>query len=222
MSSDEQRAFPPPFDARRPDGTSLRIVDVDALIALAAEHAGVPTRRLDRRKLEAGLVLVDPPPMHAERARMVFVGRARQRRIRALRAGIRRTRAIVVLVLLVLATLVYGVRLEHKLGQKLRVARARGAALAEAREAARRLDARRAEGGLSLDARDALTAEFEQAEDRVSQVKRRYDDAANDYDSAVRGFPTEPFVRLVGLPPRLPMSWQPGAPGAQARNGAGR
>lgn len=212
MSENEAHLFPPPFEAFRKNGEPVRIDDVDALLALAAEHAGVPLRRLDRRKLEAALRTIAAPPLHRERAAMVLVGRARQRRTQALRAGIRRTRATVVVVLVMLAMLVYGFRLERTLQKKLRVARARAGELIAAREAARAIDQRLAAPGLDMAARDELSLELERAEDRVAVVKGRYDDAANDYDFAVRGFVTEAFVRLVSLPRRLPMSWERDAP----------
>lgn len=214
MSADESRIFPPPFDAPRKGGGTLRITDVDQLLVLAAEHAGVAPRRLDRRRLEAALRTIGAPPLHAERAVMVLAARARQRRTQALRAGMRRTRAFVGLLVVVFVLALYGVRLEHKLVQKLRVAHARAAELRTARAAVRALAVRRVATGIALAEQDALALELEQVEDRASLVKRRYDDAANDYDAAVRGFPTTPFAHLVGLPSRLPMSWEPDAPGA--------
>lgn len=191
----------------------MRVSDVDALLALAAEHAGVPLERLDRRKLESALRAMGAPPMHRERATMVLVGRARQRRTQALRAGIRRTRASVFVLLALLGMLFYGLRLERRLGHKLRVVRARAAELVRARRETAAIDRQLAMAGLDMETHDRLARVLDQAEDRVAVVKRRYDDAASDYDFAVRGPVVEVFVRMVSLPARVPMSWERDAPG---------
>lgn len=207
MSDAAPHVFPPAFDGKRPGGTTVRIADVDALLALASEHAGVPLARLDRRTLEQALHMIGAPPLHTERATMVHAGRARQARRRAMATRVWRTKALgwVALGMLVLA--VYGVRLHRRLAHKLASVERAERALAEARRAPSSREP-------SSEADLPTEAEVDARDDRISSARRRYDDAANDYDAAVRGFPTSPFVRLVRLPSRVPMSWELGARGA--------
>jgi len=200
--------FPPPFEATAPDGSKVVVDDVDVLIDLAAKTANVPRRRLDRRKLEAALTAIDPPPLHRERALMVFLGRKRQARLASVRAGVRRIRAFAFMLLAILVATGYGFRLERRLRSKLeRVALAEVVFLRErgvAIDSLRRLEA----GGLDASERALREAALDAAEDRAASARRRYDATANDYSSAVRGFPTAPFARAVGLPNRVPMSWE--------------
>lgn len=206
MTDPEAHIFPPPFDGKRPGGQVVRIRDVDALLDLAAEHAGVAKDRLDRRRLESALHMIGAPHLHVERATMVLAGRARQARRIAMQRSVARTKAIAGLVVVAIALTLYGFRLRARLRGKLTRAEQAGSALAEARGAR---DA--------LRARTDDTALIDQADDRVSVARRHYDEAANDYDASVRGFPTTPFVRLVGLPERIPMSWERDAPGEPER-----
>jgi hypothetical protein len=217
LTSPSAHVFPPPFDGRKPGGGTTRINDVDELLALAADHAGVPAKRLDRRRLEESLHMIGAPDLHAERAVMVFTGRARQARRIAMRRSVRRMKAFAWIVVSGVLLAVYGVRLHARLDAKLTRVRDAGVVLARARTDYEAVNAalseardRQGPGGVSrLDAVD----------DRVALARRRYDDRANDYDASVRGFPTAPFVRLVGLPPRVPMSWEPGAPGESRLRG---
>ena len=200
--------FPPPFEASAPDGSTVRIDDVDVLLKLAAQHAKVPLSRLDRRKLEAALKTIHAPALHAERAVMVFVGRKRQQRLASVRLGVRRIRAFALALLAIVVASVYSYRLEKRLGAKLE--RARAAEVVYVRErrvanaALRQLEA----AGLGAEGRATRETALDAAEDRTANARRRYDALANDYDTAIRGFPTMPFARLVGLPPRVPMSWE--------------
>lgn len=200
--------FPPPFEASAPDGSTVLVDDVDVLLKLAAQHAKVPLARLDRRQLEAALKTIHPPALHAERALMVFVGRKRQKRLASVRRGVRRIRAFAFALVAILLASFYSYRLDKRLGAKLD--RARAAEIVYRRERRVAIDALRAleAAGLGADARASREAALDAAEDRTANARRRYDAFANDYDTAIKGFPTMPFARLVGLPPRVPMSWE--------------
>ena len=200
--------FPAPFEAKAPDGSVVVVDDVDVLIGLAAKYANVPLRKLDRRKLEAALATIAPPPMHAERAVMVFVGRKRQAHLASIRRGVRRLQRFAIAFVAIVATAIYGYRLHRRLDAKLD--RARVAEVVYLRERSVAIDALRRLESAGLDAgeRSMREAVLDAAEDRAASARRRYDALANDYVTAVRGFPTAPFARAVGLPPRVPMSWE--------------
>lgn len=200
--------FPPPFETKTPDGATIVVDDVDVLLRLAADYAGVPEKKLDRRRLEAALKSAGAPELYAERAVMVFLGRRRQRRLSDVARGARRIRALAGLLVVAFLVAAYAYRLEKRLAAKLdRVEAARTVYLRN-KALADRAMARLEAAGLDADARESLEAGLDAAEDRSASARRRYDAIANDYIAAVRGFPTAPFARFVRLPPRVPMSWE--------------
>jgi hypothetical protein len=200
--------FPPPFEARAPDGTSVLVDDVDVLLKLIAQHAGVPLRRLDRRTFESTLATLDVPKLHAERALMVFVGRKRQARLASVHAGVGRIRVFATILVVLLVAVVYGYRLDKRLASKLDRARASQVVYVRDRHVATVALVQLEASGLDARERESLEVALDAAEDRAASSRRRYDALANDYDSAIRGFPTAPFARLVSLPKRVPMSWE--------------
>lgn len=187
--------------------------DVDAVFAAAAAHAGVAVQKLDRRALERALATMPLGAHERERATMAFLGRLRQARGRSVRRNARRVRGLFALVTLLVAAAFYGHRLDRKLRSKLAEVERRGAAFDAAR---RGVDARaaRIETISLLDpSLSTLTDALRREEDALSRARSAYDASAADYVAAVRGFPTTPFARLVGLPRVVPLSSERAARG---------
>lgn len=206
---------PPGFTARAADGRRVMVDDVDGLLELAADHAGRSLERLDRRQLEDGLSMTEAPAREVERAVMVFVGRARQKRLARVREGAQRIRRSAAAIVLLVLLGFYVARLERSLARRHRVVTSHAARVRVSTEEVARARDRVASMRLGQPGYAEAEAARRRADEAASEARRDYDEVVADYVAAVRGFPTAPLAALVGLPTRVPRALDPDGPGRE-------